>query len=356
MDYLFDIIVLNWNQKELTTDFVNSFLANTTIPCRLIIIDNGSDDGSVEYLLSLKDTAACKFKIVVNKENLGFVGGMNQGIEISAAPYVCLANNDLLFSKGWLDEILAVFEKDERIGVLNPNSNNLGEHLNGATIESVAERLYRDFKGVFVEMPFCIGFCMFIRREVILKTGGLSKEFYPMFFEDTDYSLKASHAGYLIGLAKGSFVWHKEHGSFTRMGHSRIEIFDRSKQAFAEKWGEILRVAWILNDPSELAENLAQAVDLVRQGNYLWVFTPGEGVDRVKLFDRPGVYDHSGLHIIGFRNVLTLFWKIATKKKRYNAVIMKDGLFRLILRLCGYKTFSNYDKALLQKIKRPDAL
>lgn len=262
MDYKFDIIVLLWKQKELTKDFVDSFLVNTSIPCRMIIIDNASNDGTAEYLLSLKDTPTCRFKVVINKENLGFVGGMNQGIEMSDAPYVCLANNDLLFSKGWLDEILAVFEKDRRIGVLNPNSNNLGEHLNGATIESVAERLQRNSKGVFVEMPFCIGFCMFIRREVIQKVGGLSQEFSPMFFEDTDYSLKASQAGYFIGLAKGAFVWHKEHASFTPKGQNRQANFDRSHHAFVKKWGTTLRVAWILDYRSRLKEYLAKGIEL----------------------------------------------------------------------------------------------
>ncbi|MFH1901676.1 MAG: glycosyltransferase, partial [Candidatus Omnitrophota bacterium] len=112
---LFDIIALTWNNKQVTRDFVESFLGNTAISTRLIIIDNGSSDGTTEYLSSLKDSGNCIIKVVLNRENKGFVGGMNQGIEASNAPYVCLANNDLIFTKGWLEEIISVFKKYDNI-------------------------------------------------------------------------------------------------------------------------------------------------------------------------------------------------------------------------------------------------
>jgi len=343
MDRVFDIVVLTWKQKGLTKDFVDSFLANTTIPSRLIIIDNNSADGTAEYLLSLKDTPACEFKIIINKENLGFVGGMNQGIGISDAPYVCLANNDLLFSKGWLDEILAVFESDRRIGVLNPNSNNLGEHLNGADIESVARRLRRDSKGVFVEMPFCIGFCMFIRRETLKMAGGLSKEFYPMFFEDTDYSLKAGQAGYLIGVAKGSYVWHKEHASFTAMGDNRKEIFERSRDTFNKKWGRALRIAWIYKDSKMLEAHLASGIALVRKGNYLWFIGPRLTQARAGIFKAAGSYEHSGIRFLSAGSRLKVIWLIMTKKKKYDRVVTDDKLLFGLLARLGYAVMRGQD-------------
>ena len=54
---------------------------------------------------------------------------------------------------------------------------------------------------------------MLIRRSLIDKVGGLSEEFMPMFFEDTDYSMKSNQAGYKVGVAKKSYVWHQEHAS-----------------------------------------------------------------------------------------------------------------------------------------------
>ncbi len=94
MKALCDVIVLTWNGKDLIEGFIKSFLRNTCTSTRLIIIDNASSDGTSEYLASLKDTEKCSFKIILNNENKGFVGGMNQGIAVSDAPYVCLANKD----------------------------------------------------------------------------------------------------------------------------------------------------------------------------------------------------------------------------------------------------------------------
>jgi len=78
MDYLCDIVVLTWNQKDVIKSFVESFLENTQSTCRLIIVANGCRDGTPEYLGSLRDTPKCSFKILVNKDNNGFVGAMNQ--------------------------------------------------------------------------------------------------------------------------------------------------------------------------------------------------------------------------------------------------------------------------------------
>ena len=105
------MIVLSWNRLDITKNFVESFWSNTSVSSRLIIIDNASSDGTIEYLSSLKDSSNRTLKIIFNKENKGFAGGMNQGIAISDAPYVCLANNDLLFTKGWLEEIINIFQK-----------------------------------------------------------------------------------------------------------------------------------------------------------------------------------------------------------------------------------------------------
>lgn len=153
---------------------MESFLACTETPSRLIVIDNGSNDGTKEYLSSLKDTDKCKFVVVLNNENKGFVEGVNQGIRLSDASHVCLVNNDVIFSKGWLAEIISVFENNKQIGLLNPNSNNLGAKVpENKTIESFSKFLREENKGKFVELPFCIGFCLVTKREVIEKVGGV---------------------------------------------------------------------------------------------------------------------------------------------------------------------------------------
>lgn len=349
---LFDIIALTWNNKQVTRDFVESFLGNTAISTRLIIIDNGSSDGTTEYLSSLKDSGNCIIKVVLNRENKGFVGGMNQGIEASNAPYVCLANNDLIFTKGWLEEIISVFKKYDNIGVLNPNSNNLGTPpASGNSLEGFAKDLRNKYEGIFVEMPFCIGFCMVIKREIIDKIGGFSEEFAPLFFEDSDYSMKVKREGFLIGMAKGSYVWHKEHASVDKLGRKKEELFTKSKRIFLKKWGSILRIAWVVDSCQELLDNLENGIRLARGGNYIWFFVNNFFEQKSAIFKKNNLVEHSGVKFIEFRNVFDLSWKILKKKKRYDIIMGKDKFIMRIFSKMGYKILDRLDETEVDKIK-----
>lgn len=348
-----DIIVLTWNQKKIIQTFVKSFLDNTTVKCRLIIIDNGSSDGTKEYLQTLQDTPLCNFKIIINQDNKGFVGGMNLGIEVSTAPYVCLANNDLLFTNGWLEEIVSVFESNKNIGVLNPNSNNLGLFPSkGESIETLAGKLIKSRKSIFIEMPFCIGFCMFIRREVIQKVGGLSKEFYPIFFEDTDYSVKASREGYLLGSAAGSYVWHDEHASFKQMGEKRRVFFVNSRGVFEKKWGRILRIAWIEGSSEDLANDLKQGISLARNTNYLTFYNKNFDVSRDAIFKSQNTFEHSGVQFKKFSSYFWLVLHFVVKKKKFDLVITKNKTMSFVLNIIGQKAANFCDEALIAKIKK----
>ncbi|MCX5656733.1 MAG: hypothetical protein NTZ48_00620 [Candidatus Omnitrophica bacterium] len=156
---------------------------------------------------------------------------------------MCLANSDLIFTKGWLDEAIGLFESNKLVGILNPNSNTLGAHVKSKeSIESLAINLKNRYSSIFVEMPFCIGFCMIMRRDIINESKGLSEDYIPMFFEDSDISMKAKEMGYLIGAAKGAYVWHKEHGSFKETKETE-QIFKRNKRIFQRKWGRVLKIA-----------------------------------------------------------------------------------------------------------------
>jgi len=333
MKNICDIIVLTWNQKQIIKSFIDSLFKSTSLPFRLIIIDNNSKDGTREYLESIKKD---NVKIIFNKENRGFVGGMNQGIEISDAPYVCLANNDLIFTKGWLEEIIFIFENYPKVGILNPDSNSLGaKPPEDVSIEEFAETLKINNKGIFLEMPFCIGFCMCIRREVIERIGKLSEDFAPIFFEDTDYSMRAKSAGYLIGVAKGSYVWHKEHASFKQI-KEREAIFQRNRNIFIKKWGKILRIAWISTDYNELKNNLKNAIDFARQGNFIFFFFKGFKLERSRIFEEIDSFEHTGIIFLRFKNIFDLAFKIIKKKKKYDVIF---GPYRIIKRLKFLRLF-----------------
>ena len=318
-----DIIVLTYNKLELTKEFFKSLQA-VDVPARIIAIDNASSDGTADYLKSFKDTHNHRFDCIYNSQNTGFVNGMNQGLALAESDYICLANNDIIFTKGWLSEIIALFERHQEIGLLNPNSNTLGTKPGkDEPIESLAENLQNRYKGVFVEMPFCIGFCMVIRKALVDKIGGLSAEYAPMFFEDTDFSKKAVKAGYRIGLAKGAYVWHREHGSFKDKSRQTEGIFRKNKKIFQKKWGRILRIAWIARSYDEMLDNLTKAIELARGGNFVTFYVKHTDVDREAVFREKGVFEHSGVLFKRFDSYPALFFRIMFKKKKFDRVIKR---------------------------------
>jgi len=263
-----------------------------------------------------------------------------------------LANNDLIFTKGWLEEIISVFKKYDNIGVLNPNSNNLGTRAaSGNSLEGFAKDLRNKYEGIFVEMPFCIGFCMVIKREIIDKIGGFSEEFAPLFFEDSDYSMKVKREGFLIGMAKGSYVWHKEHASVDKLGRKKEELFTKSKRIFLKKWGSILRIAWVVDSCQELLDNLENGIRLARGGNYIWFFVNNFFEQKSAIFKKNNLVEHSGVKFIEFRNVFDLSWKILKKKKRYDIIMGKDKFIMRIFSKMGYKILDRLDETEVDKIK-----
>jgi GT2 family glycosyltransferase len=343
--------MLTHNNLDTTKKCLESFISSTKIPCQLIIIDNASSDGTPQYLLSLQNKKDYPLKVILNGENKGFIRGINQGIAISKAPYVCLANNDLIFTTGWLDEIILLFEKNSQIGILNPNSNNLGVlPISGASLAEFSEKLRKKYSGVFIEMPFDIGFCMVIRRELIDKIGGLAEELCPMFFEDSDYSLRAHQAGYLVGVARGSYVLHKEHVSISQLGPEKEEIFKRSRKTYLKKWGKALRIAWILDSYEKVKSNLLEAIRLAREGNYIWFFTREELI-REDIFKASHFFEHSGIQFIKFKNFVDLAWKIFKKKKKYDLIITDSNFLQKVFRKLNYNVDSLADKEVINKIK-----
>lgn len=330
-DWVCDCIVLTYNKLKYTKEFVDSLLKNTHEFVRVIFVDNNSTDGTREYILSLDDTKFCCFEHIFNNRNEGFIKANNQGIDQSTAPYICLMNNDLLLTEGWLSEMVSVFQSDSQIGLLNPNSNGLGMSPHKEeSIADLAKTLKSKYQGQMVEMPFCVGFCMMFSREVLQKVGKLSEELLPMFFEDTDYSRRVIEAGYRIGLAKGSYAWHHEHVSMNQFDQDSEGIFNDSKAVYLKKWGKPLRIAWVLNDVADLENVLKKAIKYARQGNYIWIFLKGVKGSKSDVFKKYEHREFSDVNVLSYKTVFSLAFYIAVKKKKYDLLISPKYLLKLL--------------------------
>ncbi|MCM8761340.1 MAG: glycosyltransferase family 2 protein [Candidatus Omnitrophica bacterium] len=267
-----DIIIPIWNQPEHTRACIENLIKNTRYPYRLILVDNGSAAATAEYLRGLKIDGVEKV-LIRNEQNLGFVKAVNQGLQASSAPYVCVLNNDTIPAPGWLERLVEFAEAHKDAGLLNPVCDG---HLD-TPIEEYAKRLEAN-KGRYMEMNQCFGFCMLIKREVIDKIGYLDEAFGIGGFDDTDYSMRAHKAGYRCVSVHDAYVYHKQHATFNVMG-DRKRLVSPGEKTYFQKWPRHLRIGWVFAIDDSISDaDIKNVLDgvlfLAREWCWvnLWVF------------------------------------------------------------------------------------
>lgn len=296
-----DLVLLSWNHLDELTQCVDSLVATTRAPCRLLIVDNASDVATRQFLSTIKPrNAIIDVVLLQNETNEGFPRGMNRGIHASTAPLVCLLNNDLVFTRGWLEEMVALANSHPDIGVVNPTSNTFGNHpRNSQSLQAHADSLANQ-RGVYTEVGMCIGFCMLIKRDVLSRVDGLSEDVDRMFFEDEDFSMQAQAAGYRCVVAAGCYVYHKEHTS-VRDVPEREALFAKNQRWCQEKWGRRIRIAWpkfapLIPGSTELRQWLQSLIELARRRVYVYVYAPlARSIDGNALIRSVGSVPHADI-------------------------------------------------------------
>jgi glycosyltransferase involved in cell wall biosynthesis len=105
---LSSIIIPCWNQREFTQFCLQALFHHTRSPWELIVVDNGSTDGTAEYLAGVRDAAAIPVTLITNARNAGFPSAVNQGLQVARGEYLVLLNNDAVVTDGWLDQLIAL--------------------------------------------------------------------------------------------------------------------------------------------------------------------------------------------------------------------------------------------------------
>jgi GT2 family glycosyltransferase len=238
------ILLLTWNGVDYTRACLESLRCHTVFDerTRLLVIDNGSSDGTLPYLRRLD-----WITLIENGKNLGFVRGNNVGIK--AAPPdsdILLLNNDTVIEQdGWLDELQRVAYSAADVGIVGcrmvlpdgrflhagaymPLDSFWGQQIGSLEKDVNQYALNRTVDSV-------IGACFYIKRVVIDKIGGLNEAFFS-YFEDTDYCFQAAEVGFRTLCAGDVTIIHHENVSTTINRVSHNKIFTRSQQIFRKQW------------------------------------------------------------------------------------------------------------------------
>lgn len=213
-------IIINWNLINDTQECIDSLIAAGIKPQQMIVIDNGSTDGSCAIL---RERYGRDIHLIENKTNLGFVAASNQGMRTALdlnAEWVFIINNDTIVSPTILTEfdraskdfpqidIFAplIFEYQTRDRIWNLGDRRLPFSL--ITLRLGRGKLYKGQFPNIMPVDFVSGCGMVVNKAVIEKIGGFNPK-YTMYGEDVDFCWRAHLAGFNMACVTQAHIWHK---------------------------------------------------------------------------------------------------------------------------------------------------
>jgi GT2 family glycosyltransferase/2-polyprenyl-3-methyl-5-hydroxy-6-metoxy-1,4-benzoquinol methylase/tetratricopeptide (TPR) repeat protein len=242
---LTSIVIATHNQIDYTRQCLESIRQYTDEPYELIVVDNGSTDGTPEYLQGLGNWV----KLISNADNRGFPAAANQGIQAATGRQVLLLNNDCLVTTSWLARLLRVLASDPKIGLVGPTSNCVsGEQQIEVTYDDLSQLdgfawdWGKAHNRELVETDRLVGFCLLIRRELIEAIGLLDERFGIGCFDDDDYCLRVRKAGYKAVMVRDAFVHHFGGQTFRSIGVEFNALMEHNRQLFQAKWQPMAEV------------------------------------------------------------------------------------------------------------------
>lgn len=243
------IIILSYNTLQFTRSCIESIRRHTAPGSyEIIVIDNASKDGSVDWLKSQQDLIC-----VYNEENVGFPAGCNQGMKIAKGTELLLLNSDTVVTPRWLDNMRLALYSTSKVGAVSCLTNacsnnqqiNVPYHTLPELLEFAEEFNHSDSKKWHPWFRL-VGFCFLLRRKIYETIGGMDEIFSPGNYEDDDYSLRIRKAGYELLLCHDTFIHHYGSATFNhnmsseeleKKRSSYMELLKRNRIIFSQKWG-----------------------------------------------------------------------------------------------------------------------
>ena len=179
---LASIIIPCWNQLEFTRKCVAAPMRQTGGNWELVVVDNGSNDGTGDYLAGVQDASPVPVTLIANATNRGFPAAINQGLEFARGEFLVLLNNDVVVTEGWLGQLVALASVQggtaeggipkSKIGLVGPMSNY------AAPPQLVEDVPYRELDGM---RDFARGWREDASGEVVY----CAEAFWVLFADDT---------------------------------------------------------------------------------------------------------------------------------------------------------------------------
>ncbi|HXF94294.1 MAG TPA: glycosyltransferase family 2 protein [Nitrospiraceae bacterium] len=258
-----DVIVVNWNGRQWLDECLESLQAQTH-PCRVVLVDNGSSDGSVELVRQRFP----EIEIVALRNNQGFAGGNLEGLAATRSDFIAVLNNDARADPKWLEHLVLAMQGDREVGIcasmlLLDGSGLLNGAGIGITTAGVGfDRGFGCDVGRYRVRERVFGACgaaALYRRQMLDEIGFFDDEFF-LYDEDVDLSFRAQLAGWKCVFVPEAIVHHRMSASVGRLSWLHAYYHARN-----------LEFVWIKNMPSGLMVRYAHHKLIQEIGNFCYL-------------------------------------------------------------------------------------
>jgi GT2 family glycosyltransferase/glycosyltransferase involved in cell wall biosynthesis/SAM-dependent methyltransferase len=221
-----DVIVPIYEARAETIACVESVLRHADGDWRLVLVDDASRDPALVDWLDRLAASDARVTLLRNEENRGFVQTANRGMRHAGGRDVLLLNSDTVVTAGFLAGLRRAVYADATTGIVSPLSNNAtvcsvpdhphgGPIPDGYTVDTFGDLIARTSLRLRPELPTAVGFCMYVRAEVLERVGLFDAERFPRGYgEENDLCERALAAGFGVRLADDVFVYHAGEASF----------------------------------------------------------------------------------------------------------------------------------------------
>ncbi|MCA9946337.1 MAG: glycosyltransferase family 2 protein [Anaerolineales bacterium] len=247
------IIIVSWNVRELLQNCLRSVFARKGLILQVVVVDSASTDGSAEMVAENFP----QVELVACRENVGFPGGNNLGLERANGRFVLLLNPDTIVHGDALAKMVSYLEQKPKVGVVGPQLLNedgsvqssrrrfptlrtaffestwLQPYAPQAVLDDYYARDIDDEETAVVE--WVMGACLMTRQEVVAQVGGLDEAYF-MYSEELDYCRRIHEAGWQVVYYPQAKVTHFSGKSSEQAVTQRHINFNRAKLRYFRKY------------------------------------------------------------------------------------------------------------------------
>jgi len=245
------VVILNWKQLEDTLECLESLRKITYPNFNIIVVDQGSERNDVE---TIKKNYP-EIKVIKNKKNEGFCRGNNVGAKLALREnpdYLLFINNDTIVKPDFLEKLIEFCENNPKVGIAGPLILNYFEKDKVCSCGGKINRFSlncKEFKFIpkkpIKDLNFISGCAFLVKRKVIEKIGLWDEDFF-VYWEDSDFCLRAIKASFKIACVLDSVIYHKVTRTVKYLSKRYVYLMTRNNLLFAKKHASFLNWPFVL--------------------------------------------------------------------------------------------------------------